>query len=510
MAVTASQRESETVAWAPWPPYQNHNSGYAVMNHCGLMQYNSQPVATLPPPRPALAGNFGMEQHYAMSPVMVMHPSHYPSQPPFGYNSYTAPPSALTALPYRQHQEEHLLPRVVPTDDLNIQIAYQAGTRQSRAEEQSRSPVVKNEPMIPARQYGTLASSQEKPSRTVALNEAATNTKEATFDTPIDELLKAIQPEVEATESAPPGAPTSPLQSHDEAMQDSRYHCDPSQEKSVDRGTRMKAKRFTCPINNCRKRFAQNSHLETHLRSHAGQKPWKCPWPGCNKLSTQHGNHKSHMRRHTGERPFACEMPGCKKKFVQKGGLIAHLNTHTKEKRFYCHLGCGKDFSQRGNLKTHQNKFHQKEVQEYMRMYNECKRTGVPVPEAHRDKLKYFAETFKNSNKGIAGRGKGNKYPRIDTPPVVRTQFSGQQTCHVQQASFTPHHGLLPAAPFGHYEMPGTTMMSRRPYGYEHGYEQYDTGIDMDQASVSSGTMTPVGTPGPFYEDAFQDRMYFR
>lgn len=160
-----------------------------------------------------------------------------------------------------------------------------------------------------------------------------------------------------------------------------------------------------CPY--CYKYFAQTTQLEVHIRSHIGFKPFECTY--CHKRFTQGGNLTTHLRLHTGEKPFTCNI--CNRSFSRKGNLAAHKLTHENLKPYACRLdNCDKSFTQLGNLKSHQNKFHlntltamtqkiaQLDAEEFSRL-----------PKKEQELLNYFKDLYKNSNKGIKGRGKNNK-----------------------------------------------------------------------------------------------------
>lgn len=195
------------------------------------------------------------------------------------------------------------------------------------------------------------------------------------------------------------------------------------------RKRKRRGKAQECPY--CFKQFHQSTHLDVHVRSHIGLKPFECTF--CGKRFTQGGNLRTHMRLHTGEKPFVCDI--CNRNFSRKGNLAAHMLTHNKEKPFECKLdNCDKSFTQLGNLKSHQNKFHLPTLTKLTQTFASI--TGdalAQLPEDEKELLEYFAKLYKNANKGIRGRGKGKRVMKIDangnelTSPAGSTHTSPEQ-----------------------------------------------------------------------------------
>lgn len=184
-------------------------------------------------------------------------------------------------------------------------------------------------------------------------------------------------------------------------------------------------KQHECPY--CHRFFTQSTHLEVHVRSHIGYKPFQCEY--CGKRFTQGGNLRTHQRLHTGEKPYECEL--CGKRFSRKGNLAAHIVTHQKLKPFICKLdGCNKTFTQLGNMKAHQNRFHLNTLNELTQKLAEMDPSENIAPK-EKELLEYFASLYKNSNKGIKGRGKGSTRVR---PTDLRQQQQQQQ--HLSKGQF--------------------------------------------------------------------------
>ncbi|XP_071356745.1 gastrula zinc finger protein xFG20-1-like [Trachinotus anak] len=121
---------------------------------------------------------------------------------------------------------------------------------------------------------------------------------------------------------------------------------EPEIENSVGDWAEMK-KSFSC--SDCGRRFDRKGNLQTHLRTHTGEKPFSCSV--CQKSFGCRSTLTKHMLTHTGEKPFGCLF--CGKKFHIKGTLVRHMETHrTREKGFSCSV-CVKKFYDKSTLVRH-------------------------------------------------------------------------------------------------------------------------------------------------------------
>ncbi|XP_055548513.1 zinc finger protein with KRAB and SCAN domains 3-like [Wyeomyia smithii] len=100
----------------------------------------------------------------------------------------------------------------------------------------------------------------------------------------------------------------------------------------------------------CDKAFVVPFELRRHMRTHTGAKPYKCKY--CERQFSDFGSKIKHERTHTGERPYTCDV--CDKSFTYSHVLNSHMLIHTGVKKYSC-PNCGKRFTKSHHLKAHLN-----------------------------------------------------------------------------------------------------------------------------------------------------------
>jgi len=88
-------------------------------------------------------------------------------------------------------------------------------------------------------------------------------------------------------------------------------------------------------------------------------------------------------------------------------------------------------------LKSHQNKFHSGALR-YLTSKFSTIREGDPVTAQDKDLWEYFASLYKNSNKGIKGRGKDRRISTVPSSGASASSFTSTANGHSHNNSAAP------------------------------------------------------------------------
>ncbi|EHK27256.1 uncharacterized protein TRIVIDRAFT_140226 [Trichoderma virens Gv29-8] len=388
MALAAQQQTQGN--WTRWP--QQIPQSFPIMSSSEFMPYDPRVQASSQMQR-QMSSQYLMDSNYNQPPMPTDSSPQYQHPSAFSYMAYQSPPpSTPLGSPFKTEFPEHQLARYQPYSPISRRGSVSStATRSSTGPGTPSSAASSPDSLSPATP-APLVASQVINSKTLIYNETIRPADKIDFRTEVDELMKAIQ-KTQTTDECQ--QTLTPVQTPKAGASDA----------PVLRTQGGKPKKlWFCDGPNCGKAFVQKTHRDIHRRTHTGQRPYVCDKPNCGLTFSQRGNLKTHIRRHTGEKPFACKK--CGKSFAQRGNLRSHEETHKGLKPFICRLDdCNKSFSQLGNMKTHQNNFHKSTLQKLTQMFAQFSESSE-VPDNYHDLFEYFQQHYKNSNKGIKGRGK--------------------------------------------------------------------------------------------------------
>eukprot|EP00703_Trepomonas_sp_PC1_P002668 JAP93938.1 Zinc finger, C2H2 type domain-containing protein [Trepomonas sp. PC1] len=108
---------------------------------------------------------------------------------------------------------------------------------------------------------------------------------------------------------------------------------------------------YQCSV--CNKSFNQRYHLQTHMASHTGNKPFTCVV--CQKSFARKDVLGVHMKVHSDVKEFQCDV--CLARFKQKYHLTRHMNTHLDRVDVVCDF-CGQVFHRLDRYNQHIKRVH--------------------------------------------------------------------------------------------------------------------------------------------------------
>ncbi|KKY39539.1 putative zinc finger protein ozf [Diaporthe ampelina] len=348
-----------------------------------------------------------------------MSASNYPGHSQFGdYGSYNHPSPSLTS-PFQQHPDRFahrpMAPPTPPLDSDSHSIYSRDGQASYTSRDTSRRSstksvtVVKTEDVAAPRTPKTIEPFKKED------GSLQYESKEK-FDCLLRMIPKALNLEDSKDQQQPPDVSTSlAMKEEPEA--------------------KAPLKKYKCEFAGCNRSFAQKAPYKTHVDTHRGIKTHQCDI--CGIWVSQAGNLQTHKRCHTDEKPFACGV--CGKLFKQRGNVKPHIeNVHEKKNKSVCNFPrCGKNFTTIGNLKNHISKVH-KAVLEELLYKIENRTENVKLEDHWLQLFQEYRVIFKNSNKGIKGRGHKDTKTLKQEQNAVRTRINPRR----EAQQMTPFHAL--------------------------------------------------------------------
>ena len=299
------------------------------MDISGIIQsYDSRATSSAALTRTAMAPQY-QNQPYTATASNTLGASHQQIQHnPFSFNAYSVgTPNDLVPAFANNYIRQRPLPHLIQQGtDGSRGVSFTRNDRRGFVKEpQRQSPPIKIEQQIPQwsppMSSPTFASSKTK-TITSPLPNGATDIN---FGTEVDTLMKAIQAKsqtvppqtsspvdqsrpVVGSSFTPPYVQTA-SQGGMQTGEESKFKLteeDVQDEASSPKGGK---KRYQCTIEHCSKSFYQKTHLDIHIRAHTGDKPYvsfpslylyclctevfkPCKEPGCGRSFSQLGNLK--------------------------------------------------------------------------------------------------------------------------------------------------------------------------------------------------------------------------
>lgn len=207
--------------------------------------------------------------------MMNLPASHYPAPNPFGYESYSPPsPQHVVATSFRQFQDALPALRFSPGESRRSQEhAYHQERPQGCPEDHHiHSPPVKPEHRIPT--PASLAPNTPSETKITPPSVDDTGENQTALNPGVDMLMRAVQLNDNDTDEKKPV-----VDDHTENYYPSPPHLDHT--TSIEVNIKFNSqdetdadKPHVCKVKLCGRRFTQKTHLDTHKRTHTGEKPY--------------------------------------------------------------------------------------------------------------------------------------------------------------------------------------------------------------------------------------------